>query len=80
VSTEFPDEKEEKKLVFHSLRHFFNTYLQAENVPINKVDAVIGHSGGKGTMTARYTDWLPEMFPEVYEAQGRLMAILAPDG
>lgn len=80
VSSEFPEEKEEKKLVFHSLRHFFNTYLQAENVPINKVDAVIGHSGGKGTMTARYTDWLPEMFPEVYEAQGKLMKILAPDG
>ncbi len=73
VLEHFKNEKEENNLVFHSLRHFFNTYLQAENVPVNKVDAVIGHSGGKGSMTARYTDWRPEMFPEVYKAQEKLI-------
>lgn len=45
-----------------------------------KVRAVMGHSEGKGSMTAVYTDWAPEMFPEVYEAQGKLMTILAPNG
>lgn len=41
---------------------------------------VMGHSEGRGAMTAVYTDWEPGMFPEVYEAQGRSMAILAPNG
>lgn len=76
VNANFKEEKEESGLVFHSLRHFFNTYLQAENVPVNKVDAVIGHSSGKGSMTARYTDWRPEMFPEVYEAQEKLLMLI----
>ena len=67
-------------LCFHSWRHFANTWLMAENVPPAKVRAVMGHSEGRGAMTAVYTDWTPEMFPEVYEAQGKLMKILAPDG
>lgn len=63
-------------LCFHSFRHFFNTWLMAENVPPAKVRAVMGHSEGRGTMTAVYTDWSPEMFPEVYAAQGKLMGEL----
>ena len=66
-------------LCFHSWRHFFNTWLMAENVPPAKVRAVMGHSEGRGAMTDLYTDWTPEMFPEVYAAQGKLMGILGPD-
>jgi len=73
----YPEDRAANNLVFHSLRHFYNTYLQAENVPVNKVDAVIGHSSGKGSMTQRYTDWSPEMFPEVYEAQEKLLKIIS---
>lgn len=63
-------------LCFHSWRHFANTWLMAENVAPAKVRAVMGHSEGRGTMTAMYTDWRPEMFPEVYTAQEKLLAIL----
>ncbi len=63
-------------LSFHSYRHFFNTYLLSENVPPHKVRTVMGHSEGRGTTTETYTVWRPEMFPEVYEAQEKLMNYL----
>jgi integrase len=66
-------ERKERCLTFHSLRHFFNTYLLSENVSSVKVAAVMGHSTGKGSMQERYTNWRPEMFPEVYDAQYRLI-------
>lgn len=63
-------------LCFHSWRHFFNTWLMAENVPPAKVRAVMGHSEGKNAMTAVYTDWSQGMFPEVYAAQEKLLRAL----
>lgn len=65
--------KKERKLCFHSLRHFFNTFLLAENVPPVKVAAILGHSTGVGTVQERYTNWRLDMFPEVMEAQERLL-------
>jgi integrase len=64
--------KEERQLCNHSWRHFFNTYLLANNVTEIKVKAIMGHSSGKGTMTDRYTNWRPDMFPEVYAIQEQL--------
>jgi integrase len=69
----------ERKLSFHSLRHFFNTYLLSENVAPHKVAAVLGHSTGATSVQAQYTNWRPEHFPEVYAAQGKLLALLGPD-
>lgn len=66
------EEKEKRKLCSHSWRHFFNTYLLANNVPEIKVKAVLGHSSGTGSMTERYTNWRPEMFPEIYVLQEKL--------
>ncbi len=66
-------EREKRNLCFHSWRHFFNTFLLAGNVPPIKVAAVLGHSTGSGTMQERYTNWRPEMFPEVYKAQENLL-------
>lgn len=63
----------EENLKFHSLRHFANTDMLAHNIPETKVRGVLGHSEGKGTMTDRYTNWRPEMFPEVYEWQEELI-------
>jgi integrase len=67
------NEQKERRLAFHSWRHLFNTQLLAENVPPHKVAAVIGHSSGVGSMQERYTNWEPEHFPEVYEAQKKLL-------
>ena len=54
----------------HTLRNFFISYLQSENVPEPKIRAVVGHKDS--TMTGLYTYWTPEMFPEVYKAQQKL--------
>ncbi|MBR1537192.1 MAG: tyrosine-type recombinase/integrase family protein [Treponema sp.] len=54
----------------HTLRNFFISYLESENVPEPKIRAVAGHKDQ--TMTGLYTYWTPEMFPEVYEAQLKL--------
>lgn len=67
------DERKSRGLCIHSLRHFFNTYLLTENVPGHKVAGIMGHSSGIGTMQERYTNWKPEMFPEVYDAQAKLI-------
>lgn len=72
-------ERVDRKLTVHSLRNFFISYLQQENVPKNKIMAVVGHSDA--TMTDWYTYWKPDMFPEVYTAQKKLYdAILGGKG
>lgn len=60
-------------ITIHSLRNFFISYLQEENVPESKIKAVVGHKD-KSDMTERYTYWRPDMFPEVYAAQKKLYA------
>lgn len=57
-------------ITVHSLRNFFISYLQSENIPEPKIRAVVGHADK--TMTDLYTYWTPQMFPEVYEAQNKL--------
>jgi integrase len=72
------NERINRGLCFHSWRHFFNTYLLSENVSSEKVAAVLGHSSGKNSMQARYTNFKPEQMPEVYEAQHNvIMRILS---
>ena len=58
-------------ITIHSMRNFFISYLQGENVPEAKIKAVVGHKD-KSNMTEYYTYWKPEMFTEVYEAQLKL--------
>jgi len=70
------EERKKRHLCFHSWRHFFNTFLLSENVPPVKVAAVLGHSTGTGSMQERYTNWSPDMFPEVYAAQEKLLKLL----
>ncbi len=69
-------QKKERKLSFHSWRHFFNTYLLSENIPLPKIQAVMGHSTGKGSMTENYEHFQPYMFQEVYAAQNKLLDML----
>lgn len=63
-------DREERGLTIHSLRNFFISYLQKENVPEPKIRAVAGHA--ETTMTDLYTYWNPDMLKEVYEAQQKL--------
>lgn len=61
-------------ITVHTLRNFFISYLQAENVSGAKIRAVAGHKDP--TMTGLYTYWKPDMFPEVYEAQEKLFRMI----
>lgn len=66
-------DRDKKGLSFHSLRRFLNTHLLAEGIPEIKVKSVLGHSSGKGSMTERYANFLPEHFDDVAEIQKRLL-------
>ncbi|MDR3122231.1 MAG: site-specific integrase [Treponema sp.] len=72
-------QKRDRNLSFHSWRHFFNTYLFSENVSPEKINSVIGHSSGAGTMADAYLHFTPEHYPEVYAAQEKLLDIFLAD-
>jgi integrase len=69
-------QKEDRNLSFHSWRHFFNTYLFTENISPVKVNFIIGHSSGAGSMADAYLHFTPEHYPEVYAAQDKLLDAL----
>lgn len=64
-------DRKARGITIHSLRNFFISYMQSENVTESKIRAVVGHADT--TMTDLYTYWKPEMMPEIYEAQSKLM-------
>ena len=68
-------DRKNKGLTFHSLRHFFNTYLLTNGISEIKVKSVLGHSSGKGSMTERYANFRPEDFDDVAELQEKLLGI-----
>lgn len=63
----------DKKLSFHSLRHFFNTYLIENDISERKIKEVMGHSSGSNNMTERYTTWNGVMFQDVQNLQEELI-------
>lgn len=67
------EKRKESRLSFHSLRHFFNTYLLNNEIPELKVKSILGHSSGKGSMTERYANFTPEHFDDVAVLQDRLL-------
>lgn len=54
-------------ITIHSMRNFFISYMQMQNISQPKIRAVVGHKDS--TMTGLYTYWTPDMFPEIYEHQ-----------
>lgn len=65
--------RQKRKISFHSLRHFFNTYLITNGISEIKVKSIMGHSSGKGSMTERYTNFLPEHFDDIADLQEKLL-------
>ena len=68
------EKRVETGLTFHSLRHFLNTYLLSNGISEIKVKCVLGHSSGKGSMTERYANFLPEHFNDVALLQEKLLS------
>jgi|LSPZ01.1.fsa_nt_gi integrase len=71
-----PGAKRDRGLCFHSWRKFFNTWLLSENITGEKIRAVMGHSSGAGMTEKVYASWRPEIYPEVYRAQEKLVNLL----
>ena len=71
------DERLKRNLTFHSIRHFFNTYLVSKGIQEIKVKSIMGHSSGKGSMTERYTNFQPYHFQDVVLAQRELYFIFS---
>jgi integrase len=65
-------EREERHLVFHSLRHYANTYMRLAGIPDFLIQAYIGHSST--AMTDHYTHIRDEDFQPIIDAQERLLA------
>jgi integrase len=65
-------ERTKRNLVFHSLRHYANTYLRFAGVPDFLIQAYIGHSST--AMTDHYTHVSDEDFQPIIDAQERLLA------
>ena len=64
-------ERKQRNIVFHSWRHFFNTYCRSDNLADAKLQAVTGHSTTR--MTELYTKFDISHFQEVIELQERLI-------
>ncbi len=67
------NERQKKKLTFHSLRHFMNTYLLSHDISEIKTKCILGHSSGKGSMTERYTNFSPDDFDDFAALQASLL-------
>jgi integrase len=61
------DMREERRLVFHSWRHTFNSLLLSRNVSPDRVRSLTGHSSEK--MTEHYTHFTPDDFKDVLKIQ-----------
>ena len=66
------EERKERNIVFHSWRHFFNTYCRRLNIPDPKIQKVTGHKTIE--MLDNYTHFEVEDFTEVMKAQEMLLA------
>ena len=77
-SIQMKSEKNDRLLTFHALRYFFNTYLLSNNIAPQKVNFMLAHSDGKGSMQALYTTWTPEMYQDVLLLQKALLDQIVP--
>lgn len=67
-------EQKDRGLCFHSWRRFANSYMRAAGLPDAMVRAQTRHL--TEAMTDHYTDWKPEAFRPIVQAQDKLIARL----
>jgi integrase len=64
-------ERQERRITFHSHRHFLNTALRSARVPDALVQRVTGHATQE--MTEHYSHFALEDFRDVMKVQERLL-------
>lgn len=62
----------ERGITFHSLRHFFNTYLLSNDIPEIKVAMIMGHKSGLSQVQMRYTNFKKNDYKEISKIQKNL--------
>lgn len=65
------DKRQERRITFHSHRHFLNTALRVARVPDHLVQRVTGHATQE--MTEHYSHFALEDFRDVMKVQERLL-------
>jgi integrase len=63
-------ERKKRNIVFHSLRHSFNTIMRNQGIPDFIIQAYMGHSSP--VMTDNYTDVVMTSFDDVVKFQERM--------
>lgn len=76
VFTEIEGTRKDRMLTFHSIRHFFNTYMISKNINPIKIDAMVGHSKSQSAIQSRYTNFKKEDFAEILDEQTNLYSLL----
>lgn len=76
VFTEIEGTRTDRMLTFHSIRHFFNTYMLSKNLNPIKIDAMVGHSKSQSAIQSRYTNFKKEDFAEILDEQTNLLSLL----
>jgi integrase len=71
-------ERTTRNLVFHSLRHFFNTYLVGEGIPDGLIREVTGHASA--AMTQTYTHATVSLLQPVALVQDKIFRGLGTTG
>ncbi|MBT3181558.1 MAG: site-specific integrase [Deltaproteobacteria bacterium] len=66
------EDRKDRHIVFHSLRHFFTTYLEKKGVPTRTIMDFLGHTNA--AMTEHYTHRdLQEIFKDILPLQEQLL-------
>lgn len=66
------DERKDRHIVFHSLRHFFTIYLEAQGIPMTRIRDFLGHTAVSTTEGYTHRE-LKKMFKDILPLQEQLL-------
>lgn len=64
-------QRSERKLCFHSWRHYLNTMMRSNNISDGKLRAMVGHSSA--AMTEHYTHFKSDDFKDIKDVQNKII-------
>lgn len=66
------EERKDRHIVFHSLRHFFSSYLDAQEIPMARIRDFMGHTAVSITEGYTHRD-IQKMFKDILPLQEQLL-------
>ncbi|MBI9103739.1 MAG: tyrosine-type recombinase/integrase [Spirochaetales bacterium] len=67
------EERKERRITFHSWRHYLNTTLRSNNITDAKLRAMVGHANSQ--MTDHYTHFNPDDYKDIQKVQNKIIKI-----